>query len=165
MYMRAPRTCCLCVVWHKPRETHRANPLGLHGTTGLLARCFLGAISSDASAVGRTRGQRLAQRWAENPPLPFLLRLPPESLATMLAPTTGTHGLAGSQSTPSRSMCSAVLHSRAERFLGAEHQAPQEKSETHEAREVARPRSVVPELQTGHVTFNSAYSTWRRRAH
>ena len=52
-----------------------AQPLGLHGTSGLLAGCLLHAdlvaIPSDASAVDRTRGQRLAQRWAENPALLF----------------------------------------------------------------------------------------------
>ena len=149
------------------RERLRPNGLlvssrSLHGTPGLLARCllhaYLGATSSDASAVGRTRGQRLAQRWAENPALPSLLRLPPESLAarcTHQQPvlTAKRAHRALLQEVCVRRFCTytnggVLPHAaatRAQRFVGAEHQAPQEERETHEAREVARPRSVVPE--------------------
>ena len=118
------------VVWLKPRETHRANPLGLPGLlAGCLLHADLGAISSDASAVAeregsawRGDGQKIAHflfcfgchlnRWPQNV-------------------RTNKHysRQAGSQSTPLRSMCSAVLHvhqrgvlphaaaSRAQRFL------------------------------------------------
>ena len=69
------RTSCLSSGSSRERERQRANPLGLHGTHSLLAGCLLhadlGAIPSDASAVGRTRGQRLAQGGQKIPHLLF----------------------------------------------------------------------------------------------
>ena len=108
------RTCCLCVVWLMPRETQRANPLGLHGTTGLLAGCLLHADLGAIPLMQVRWAEREGSAWrrvrAENPATSFSASGATWIVGrTMFAPTTGAHGQAGSESTPSRSLCSAVF--------------------------------------------------------
>ena len=140
----------LFVVWLKPRETQRANTLGLHGTHSLLAGCLLhadlGAIPSDASAVGRTRGQRLAQGGQKIPHLLFcfgchLNRWPHD------VRTNNQYSWPGGLIEYSCKKCVCGGFARTPTGVFCLTQPPPEPKDSldPEAREVARPRSVVQE--------------------
>ena len=103
----------LCRLAQAERNTARKSswsPWHTRFTRRMLAprrpRCY----PSDASAVGKTRLQRLAQRAGRKSPTSFSASAATKIVGrTMFASATGAHGQAGSESTPSRSLCSAVF--------------------------------------------------------